>query len=93
LVNHIFSFIEKDFPDAAQKFLEKLSIQKEKYHGGTFKVNSSRLILKRMDILQSIIPLGGLKYVELLRSFDKVVKSCFSHELDPQFEPFSEEHF
>jgi hypothetical protein len=58
IVNHLFSNMENEFPETASKFLRKLSIEKEKYHGGTFKGNTSRLLLKNVDVLQAIAELG-----------------------------------
>ena len=70
---------------SAHRWLDACYIEKENYHGGTFTGNQARILLKNIDLLQSICSLSCLPFVAVLRSLNRLVKACFGQTLDPNF--------
>ena len=77
--------MERDWPDCA-KWAQLCNVEKDEYYGGTFNGNSCRKLLKNTDLLRSICPPIGLKYVSVFQAFNNVVESCYGDYLSPDFE-------
>ena len=75
-------------------FLRKEDISRCVYQGAkSFEGNQARKLLRSVDKLERDVKtldietcIQVLPYVETLRSFDRVVSSCFSQTLDPEYE-------
>ena len=64
----------------------KSGVTRDPYHGGTLNGNSCKRLLEHIDILAADSPLHVLPYVDAFRAFKKVVRACFSSDLDINFE-------
>ena len=75
------------------RFLRQEDISRCVYQGSrSFEGNQARKLLKSVDKLEREVKslnietlIQVLPYVETLRSFDKVVSSCFAQNLDPDY--------
>lgn len=86
VVNTTVHHMQKEFESDTLKWIKLCNVEREVTRGGTgFKGNSCKILLKKVDLLQSICELGCLKYVEVLRNFNKVVDDCFKVKLNPAF--------
>ena len=76
--------------DQFYKWCVKKNIQLQKYYSKVLNGNACQDVLEALDILElELIESGSinlLDYVELLRAFDKVKKSCFGMELLESFQ-------
>lgn len=58
-----------------------MKISKQAYQGGEFNGNSCRILLKSVDKLQRIVEerscVPCIPFIELLRTFNKIVSSSF----------------
>ena len=85
--------------DRFYKWCVKNNIELQKYHSKELNGNACRDVLEALDslelaIIESSLELALiesekielLEYVELLKAFDKVRKSCFGMELLPSYE-------
>ena len=72
------------------KWCVKKNIQLQKYHSKELNGNAYQGALEVLDSLELELIESGrinlLDYVELLRAFDKVKKSCFGMELLESFQ-------
>jgi hypothetical protein len=84
-VNTMYFGLKKVWTDC-DKWLKKCNVQQEAMHGGSFNGNNCRTLLKKIDDLQAMCPIQCLPYVAAFRSFSKVVSSCYSNDLNPDFE-------
>lgn len=91
-VNTIVNKMEEEFESDTKAWIKKLCIHREVIHEGAgFNGNSCKTILDNINHLRSSSNLGIVKYVDVLHKFSKVVKSCFSKELTPEFKSSIEE--
>ena len=86
VVNTLFSHLISGFEQEALKWAELCNVQREITHGSpAFKGNSCKILLNKVDLLRTNCSLGCLKFVEAFQSLNKIVKACFSVNLDPDF--------
>ena len=62
----------------SDKWLAARNVLQEALHGGSFTGNSCRILLKKVDLLQSICPLDVMKYVHAFRAFVMVSLRTFT---------------
>ena len=80
----IFSGMLNVWP-ACSEWPKQCNITQDPMHGGAFNGNACRLLLAKVDILQSMSPIQVQPFVEAFRAFAEVVKSCFGTELLPSY--------
>lgn len=85
VVNKIFDTIMMLEPEVAANWAKLCCVNREAYHGGNFNGNSCRILVKKVDLLESICPLNCLKYVQVLRDFNNAVSSCFGKIIDANY--------
>lgn len=83
--NTIYKAMEQEFSNEAAAWAKHCSVERESFHGGHFNGNSCRRLLKTLDYLRSICPIGCLKYVKCLELFKRVVHSCYGYVLDEKY--------
>ena len=83
-VNTMFRALKEAWPQA-DEWLHCCSIYRESLYGGSFTGNSSRKLLKSTQVLEDISPQNCVIFVKAFEDFNKVVESCFSHQLLPDF--------
>lgn len=80
-VNTIYSALHKSAKDIAEKWSSICNVAREGLHGGEFNGNSCRILLKNADALQIMAEKNSnfsvTPFVKVLRSFSRVVESCF----------------
>lgn len=81
----MFSGLGKIWPGLEQ-WLHQSGVTRDPYHGGTLNGNSCKRLLGHIDILAADCPLHVLPFVDAFRAFKKVVRACFSSDLDDNFE-------
>lgn len=92
VVNTIFSNMLEEFEEDANKWAKNCSVQRERTHGSpSFKGNSCKILLNKVDLLRSTCSVGCLKYADAFSSFNKVVQACFTINLDPKFAVYIDE--
>ena len=84
-VNHIIDNLKKNHP-RLEKILEKLNIQKAKYHGQKFEGNQCRKILQNINKLK--IPYDLHAYKTVLTSLRDLHKVCNQELLSYNFDSF-----
>ena len=88
VVNHIFQKMKSVWPNA-EKWPTSLNMKMSPYHGGMFEGNECRKHLWNMDRLQQLAEAQSafqvFGFIEVLRKFDAVVKSCFGSDLEDDF--------
>ena len=89
LVNSIYNALIQKFPDASE-LPKSLGLVKEIMHGGIFNGNSSRLLLKKVDLLLDYCPRRSQRaivkpFYDVFKALDLVVSSCFGSELKPNY--------
>ena len=88
--------MSKKFEIISEKWIKMCNVKSDTRHGDdkpTFAGNNCNTLLDKVDILRSLCnqhDIGCLKFVECFQNFKKVVKSCFSNHLSPDFETFIE---
>jgi hypothetical protein len=85
VVNYLYTKMYQEFAAVCEKWVKFYSVEREAFYGGCFNGNSCRRLLSNIDYLCSISPIGCLKYVQCLSSFEKVVTSCFGKDLDHKY--------
>jgi hypothetical protein len=70
-VNTMYAGLAALWPGVSA-WIEKCHVVREAMHGGSFTGNSCKMLLSKVDLLQSMCPLNCLKYVEAFRAFSKV---------------------
>ena len=89
IVKHLFDNMSKENAILAQLWLQKIHVKATNYHGGSFVGNDCLKMLRNADILQKLAEEhespSMMKYVQIIRSFYCVVKSCFGMVLDSNY--------
>lgn len=86
VVNKIFDEMLKKCEKIASKWAKLCHVEREITHGSpAFKGNSCKILLSKVDLLRSISTIDSLKFVDAFQNFNKVVESCFSANLDPNY--------
>lgn len=89
VVNTLFERMQKDFNDTALKWAASCNVARQVIHGGSgFNGNASKKLLDKVDDLRSICEMDCLKYVRVFQDFGKVVRACFSDDLDPNYKEY-----
>ena len=83
-MNLIWNNIEKEWTDH-KEFLEKINLNKQKYHGGLFEGPQCRKILQSTTLMRDFSSSDIHRYIGLLESFEVLTKSCFGKNLSPDF--------
>lgn len=81
-VTTIFNKMADICSKSAQKWLDLCLVD----HGGTFKGSDARVLLKSVDLLESVCTLHCLPFISTLRSLSCVVQSCFGNTFDSNYE-------
>ena len=88
IVNHIFQKMKSVWPNA-EKWPTSLNMKLSPYHGGMFEGNDCGKLLRNVDRLQQLAEAESafqvIGFIEALRKFDAVVKSCFGSDLEDDF--------
>ena len=88
VVNHIFQKMKSVWPNA-EKWPTSLNMKLSPYHGGMFEENDSRKLLRNVYRLQQLAEADSafqvFEFIEALRKFDAVMKSCFGSDLEVDF--------
>lgn len=86
ITNHIVKELRKCWTDE-ENWEKECNFSQTGQHGGVFNGNTCRAILGPAStlVLERMIPLELLGYVVALKSFNKVVESCFGFVLNPEF--------
>ena len=85
------SGMKKIWPNA-DSWLQACNIKEDPQHGGSLNGNGCRKLLRNTDKLASLCGLDCLPFVRAFKAFEKVVKSCFSLNLDIDYKTHIE-HF
>ena len=84
-VNKLYTALESVWPES-ENWLKSCNVKKEEYHGGSFAGNESRKLLKNIDRLEALSPPPSCgKFINIFKSFNEVVLSCYGAELHPEF--------
>ena len=83
-MNLIWNNIEKEWTDH-KEFLEKINLNKQKYHGGLFEGLQCQKILQSTTLMRDFSSSDIHRYIGLLESFEVLTKSCFGKNLSPDF--------
>ena len=78
------SFLTKLWPEI-EVWVSSLGCMRKRYHGGTYKGNTSKRILEQCDELDNLLPVELLPQLEPLRKFRVVVQGTFGNSLDPNY--------
>lgn len=86
IVNHVVKHMEAEFQDCIAKWTKLCNVEKQFTNGGHgYNGNSCNMLLKKVDLLRSMCPILGLKYIDVLQTFKIVVNDCFSFHLKSTF--------
>ena len=90
VVNKLYESMLTEFEEESKEWVQECHVDREVYFGkSSFNGNSSKKLLNNVDKLQRISEKHNgrcMKYVQCYQHFCGVVNSCFSNNLDPQFE-------
>ena len=88
VVNHIVQKMKSVWPNA-EIWPTPLNMKLSPYHGGMFEGNDCRKLLRNLGRLQQLAEAESafqvFGFIEALRKFDTVVKSCFKLDLEHDF--------
>lgn len=89
--NHMYNHMLAEFPSIATLWAKQCNVYRVDVYRGTmgFEGNQCKGLLNNTDKLRSLCmkyDIGCLKFVDAFLSFQKVVHSCFSLKLQPNFE-------
>ena len=70
-MNTLYKGLNNEWSDSAN-WLKACHVEREYLHGGSFTGNTCKILLSKIDQLQTMCPLSCLKYCKVLRSFSKV---------------------
>ena len=88
VVNQIFQKMKSVWPNP-EKWPTSLNVKLSPCHGGMFEGNNCRKLLRNVDRLQQLAEAEStfqvFGFIEALRKFDAVVKSCFGSDLEDDF--------
>lgn len=86
VVNTLYDHMLAEFEDVVLEWTKRCNVTRDITRSGSgFNGNACKTLLKKVDLLRSICPIGCLKYVKTLDNFQSVVKSCFGGSLNPDF--------
>lgn len=91
-VNTLFHHMMLENEEVSVKWARECHVDRQCTYGSpTFEGNACKILLDKVDILDAMKCLGCAKYVETFRKLKKVVDSCFSLKLDPNFKRYIED--
>lgn len=86
VVNKLYDCMLQEFHSDALKWAALCNVQRTASCGRfSFAGNASKTLLEKVDILRSFCEIGCVKYVQCFQDFQRVVKSCFSNELNDDY--------
>ena len=89
-VNTVFDNMLVEHKQVALDWVKKCSVTRKITHGNrySFVGNDCKKLLRSTDVLASMRCFGIEKYVDYFRKLNKVVDSCFSKDLHPNYEEY-----
>lgn len=92
-VNHLYEHMKAEFPVIAETWAKECHVFRVDVYRGTmgFEGNSSRKLIANVDKLRRLCnkyDVNCLKFVDTFEKFNKVVASCFSKDLKPNYDIF-----
>jgi hypothetical protein len=86
-INTLFKALEKEWSHA-HLWAKACHVERDAIHGGSFNGNSCNILLSKVDILRSMVPLHCLKYVDCFLALKNVVAACYGQSLDENYRHF-----
>ena len=80
----MYDELSKVWP-SCDRWIERLDVKREKYHGGKSNGNDSRKLLKNVKLLEELCPPKFRNFVEAFRAFNEVVTVCYGRDLSPVY--------
>ena len=80
-----YKALESKEQAVAKKWLQLCHIERSAIHGGSFTGNAAKLLLSKLDVLESICKPDHHLILQTLKDFSAVVDACFSLHLNVSF--------